>query len=424
MRFRSAAIAALIVCSCVVERAIADERLSLDDAFARVLEFHPDLKLFDFNRAVVATDLERAALTPPLTLTLDAENLLGSGAAAGVRGAELTVSLASAIERAGKRDARLAVASRRLDALAQTERARRLDVLAEVARRYLDVVAAGAAERIAEDDIAQRQRTVGAASRRVQAGASPASVQLAAESQLARAQLERHRVQREKITAYRRLAMLWGERDARKLADVANALATPHVIAFDEVAALLEASPELKRFAGESRLREARVQLALSARQADIGWRLGVRRLQADSDWGLVGSVSMPLGAATRAGPDIRAAEAELAALDLERESSELGLYSTLAQAHGRLAASVADANEIRDSVLPLLQQAEAAAERAYRAGALSYLEWAQLQSETTALRRQRLVAIVDAQRTIIEIQRLTGASFATAPQQERRSSR
>ena len=48
-------------------------------------------------------------------------------------------------------------------------------------------------------------------------------------------------------------------------------------------------------------------------------------------------------------------------------------------------------------------------AERAYRAGAISYLEWAQLQSERTAARRQQLEVALDAQRALIELQRLTG---------------
>ncbi|OHC11808.1 MAG: hypothetical protein A2002_09050 [Pseudomonadales bacterium GWC1_66_9] len=62
--------------------------------------------------------------------------------------------------------------------------------------------------------------------------------------------------------------------------------------------------------------------------------------------------------------------------------------------------------------MIPLLSRAEGAAERAYRAGAASYLEWAQLQSERTAARRQQLDAALDAQRTLIEIQRLTGQAF------------
>jgi cobalt-zinc-cadmium efflux system outer membrane protein len=66
--------------------------------------------------------------------------------------------------------------------------------------------------------------------------------------------------------------------------------------------------------------------------------------------------------------------------------------------------------------VLPKLADAEAAAERAYRAGAISYLEWAQLQSERTAARRQQLDTALDAQRALIEIQRLTGDAFVATP--------
>ena len=62
--------------------------------------------------------------------------------------------------------------------------------------------------------------------------------------------------------------------------------------------------------------------------------------------------------------------------------------------------------------MLPKLGKAEAAAERAYRAGAISYLEWAQLQSERTAARRQQLDVALDAQRALIELQRLTGQSL------------
>ena len=64
----------------------------------------------------------------------------------------------------------------------------------------------------------------------------------------------------------------------------------------------------------------------------------------------------------------------------------------------------------------PSLARAEHAAERAYRSGAVSYLEWAQLQSETTAARSRQLAAAIDGHRALIEIQRLT-ANDPFAPQ-------
>ena len=70
----------------------------------------------------------------------------------------------------------------------------------------------------------------------------------------------------------------------------------------------------------------------------------------------------------------------------------------------------------LASDVIPKLGRAEAAAERAYRAGAISYLEWAQLQSERTNARKQQLEAALEAQRALIEIQRLTGQPFVAAP--------
>ena len=77
-------------------------------------------------------------------------------------------------------------------------------------------------------------------------------------------------------------------------------------------------------------------------------------------------------------------------------------------------AAAVAqlEVERLREDVLPKLARAEAAAERAYRAGAVSYLEWSQLQNERTAVRRQQLDTALDAQRALIEIQRLTGEAL------------
>ena len=141
-----------------------------------------------------------------------------------------------------------------------------------------------------------------------------------------------------------------------------------------------------------------------------------MRRLQATDDFGFVASASMPLGARTRAQPEIRVAEAELALLEIERESRNISLYSTLADAHARYLSAQLEVRRLASDVIPKLGRAEAAAERAYRAGAISYLEWAQLQSERTNARKQQLEAALEAQRALIEIQRLTGQPFVAAP--------
>jgi cobalt-zinc-cadmium efflux system outer membrane protein len=362
--------------------------------------------------------LDRASLRPPVVAGAELENAFGSGDASGLESVELTLTLAWVLERGGKFDARRALAQSRIDALAVEREAQRLDLLAEVARRYLAMVAAREQGEIARLDIRQRQRTVQAARHRLQAGASPESVLLTAQAALARAELELARSLQRAVAARQHLAALWGERDPQFEIVAADPLSLPRLENFAALSDLLDRTPELARFADERRIREARLQLARSEAAPDLGWQVGLRRFQATDDVALVGSLSMPIGSRRRAEPDIREAEAEVVSLEIEREAQGLSLYSTLAETHGRYLSAQLEVQRLEADVIPKLSRAEAAAERAYRAGAISYLEWAQLQSEGTAARKQQLDAALDAQRALIEIQRLTGEPFVTDPVQ------
>ena len=187
-------------------------------------------------------------------------------------------------------------------------------------------------------------------------------------------------------------------------------MALPRVASLESLRALIDRSPELRRFATESRLREARVQLARARQFTDIEWSAGVRRLEEEGAWAAVVGVSVPLGSAARAAPGIRAAQAELTALSLERESESMTLEATLSEAWSQWSAASAEVQAGHDRLLPKLEQAERSSERAFRAGALTYAEWSQIQADVTAARREQLSAALEAHRAHIEIQRLTGS--------------
>jgi outer membrane protein, heavy metal efflux system len=416
MLFRLAALAAFVAVFCSPVAAQEHDSLSLDDAMARVVNQHPDLRLYSFTEQGLKAEADKAGLKPGLRLNADLENVLGSGNALGFGDAELTLSLASMLERGGKREARRALAASRIDAVGLQRSAKEMDLLAEVARRYLDVFAAQESQKIIALDLAQRERTVGAAAKRVQAGASHDSVRLTAEAMRARARLEQSTAKAAHETAWRRLAILWGETQPKKIPQMnGDAYALPVIAEFSTLRDVLKNTPELKRFADETRIRESRLQLARSSQATDLDWQVGLRRRQDDSDWGFVAGLSIPLGNARRAEPDIRFAQAELDALSVESESATLSLEATLAQAYGQFTAAKVVVAQIRSDFLPHLSKAEKSAENAYREGALSYLEWAMLQSETTNARKQQLATALEAHRALIEIQRLTGEPMVVA---------
>lgn len=412
-------VAAVAACLAILAApAHAGGPFTLDDAMARVVASHPELRAFEPLRAVRGAERDAAALPPPLVAGANLENAFGSGEARLLTGMEFSLTLASVLEQDDKRPAREAVAARRLTALDNRRKVVRLDLLAETARRYLALVQSRELVALGAADVEQRERAVQGSRQRVQAGAAPESELLAAQAAHARAKLMLARAQQQRLSGWRHLAALWGERGepdpARTVADV-NPRQLPEIPALSVLTDLLARTPDLAVFADEQRIREARLQLARTAETADLAWQVGVRRLEATDDVALVGSVSMPLGARRYAAPGIEAARAELVAIDIEREARGQALHATLVEAHGRYTTAHAEALAFQREVLPLLARAERAAGRAYRAGAIRFLDWAQLQSEYVEASRQLLDRACDAQRALIEIQRLTGEAFVVA---------
>ncbi|HSN72056.1 MAG TPA: TolC family protein, partial [Steroidobacteraceae bacterium] len=355
-------------------------------------------------------------LPPAIDLGADLETVLGADEFSGIDSAEFTLSLSSVLERTAKRAGREAVATSSLGSLATERDAKRLDLLAEVARRYLAVIAARQRVSIAADEIALRERVVAAATARISEGASPVSVRQISEAQATRARIDRARAEADLQIAWQDLAVLWGGAGEAAVPELAgNVLALPEVESLRTLLAQLDATPALRRLNDAARLRQAELQLARAESDPDLLWRVGVRRVEADDDWALVAGAAVPFGASRRAEPAIRAARASLDALDTERAGVRLDLESTLIRAHGRYTAARAECTSLSDALLPSLEAAASAAERAYRAGAASYLEWTDVLSEITAVRLARLETAVEAHLALIEIQRLTGDSLVVA---------
>ncbi|NWF31476.1 TolC family protein [Stenotrophomonas sp. SAM-B] len=416
MWMRLAALAAIAFVPCVYAQGTTPAvPLTLDDAIARVAQYHPDLRLADAQRPVWEARRDAAGLPPPLTLGVELENALGTGDSRGFDAAEATVTLAGVLERGGKLDARRAVAQANLDSLAPQRETARLDLMAEVARRYLAVTDARQQLRIAETDIEQRRRAVAAARLRLQAGASPESVLMTAQAMLAQAELDRDRAKQMDQSARAALSALWRQRDPGFDVVTGDPMQLPALQDFAVLADELQRTPELAVLAGERRIREAQVQLARTQARPDVSWQVGVRNSRDTRDTSLVAGFSLPLGSVRRAAPEIRAAEAELALNSVERDARALQLYATLAEAHGRYLTSRLEVTRMGRDVLPQLQRAENAAEKAWRAGAISYMEWAQLQAMRIDARQRQLEAAIAAQTALIEIQRLTGQSMVAA---------
>ncbi len=389
--------------------------LSLEAALERVIAAHPDLRSFAARERVLENDVALAALPPERRLGLEVENAVGGGDFNALKAAETTLTLAGVLERGGKREARRAMAAARLDELGPARAARQLDVLAETARRYLEVVAWQDRRPLAEAELAQRERMVSAARQRFTEGAAPEAMALRAEADLAEARAAVARARTAAAVAGQRLALMWGGPTGEPVEVVSLPAALPALPDLEDFRKRLPASPELARFATAARIGDARVRLAAAARRADLEWQVGLRHLAASGDLALVGGVSLALGVEQRGRLEESSARAELAGLELERRSTELQLESALLETWAQAGAAAERVATLESEVLPRLRKAADNAEKAYRAGALGFLEWADVRNAIGAAQLASLEARLEWRRAMIEIQRLTAEPVIAA---------
>jgi len=390
--------------------------MTLDAAFAKVIASHPQLRGFALQSEVRQAELAAAALPPQLSVGVSIENAVGSGDYRSFDASETTFTLAGVIERGGKREARRAMAAARFDAVGIERSAMQFDVLAETARRYLDLAGWQARQPLLEAELAQRERMADSARQRFTIGAAPQTMALKAEADVAATRAALSASRTGAAIAARRLALMWSDRTGAALEAMPLPASLPVLPPFEDFRKALPGAPELSRFATESRIREARLRLAVAGASADVDWELGVRHLAGTGDVALIAGARIPLGVSRRAAYEQSIARAERSALEFERESIEAQLDAALLEAWAQANAAAEQVRALESDVLPKLRDAAASAERAYTAGALSYLEWSEVQSSVRSGLEAALEAKLDWRRAMIEIQRLTAEPVIAAP--------
>jgi len=384
---------------------------SLQAAIDRATQVHPQLKILDARGQMLAAEASLAQFGPQLRMGAEAENIAGGSPYTGADQGEYTLTLSGVLERGMKRELRRAVAMRRLDMLGVERAIAELDVLADVNRRYLDFVESAAIKPLLQG-VRDRQHELAKVLRqRHLAGALPEAVVLAAEAEAARLDAEYEQSLREERYAWQRLALLWGEFETTGIVPQPARLPTeiPTLISISDMLSKLRALPDVEFFASAQRIQEAELRLTQAERHRDIEWQLGVRRLNADSATAFVAGVSVPLGQSDRV--DLRASADRARQQSLAAEGSQrlLELETVLIRAHGEL---VRDSEYLRimdNEILPRLQRGVAQGAVALAAGAMTYMELAQIQRELLGAQRARLQSQVNIYRGWVEIQRLTG---------------
>jgi cobalt-zinc-cadmium efflux system outer membrane protein len=388
--------------------------LTLAKAIDVALARNPELQSSRYELTAAQARVLQADLRLNPEIGVELENFAGSGAAHGTDALETTLSLGQVIELGGKRSSRRAFAEAESDLVAIDLRARQLDVLAEVARRYIDVVAAQERARFSGENADLAQQTLDTISARVKAARSPVAEASRAQIAVTRALIARRQAQLALQTARNALAMQWGSVDAQFSSASADLFAFETLQSFETLAAGLERSPDIARFATDARLRDAELRLAQAQARPNIALSLGIRRFEESGDSALVAGFSMPLALYDRNEGGIRQAKVRRLQSDAELKAARVRARGTLFAIYQEMRAARERAEALRNEAVPQARTALEQTQDGYQRGRFSFLELITSQQDLLGLREAAIDAAADYHRLLAELERIASEPLTT----------
>jgi cobalt-zinc-cadmium efflux system outer membrane protein len=417
----SSAVVGFVALSLLVRGSAADDSqtspLTLADALGRVEAGHPWLRGLDVEARLADARVAMAEVRPVGEVSLDLENLFGTGEMRGAHGLETTLQFSRALDSTSRRSARGDVARglNEAERLAWEERRRAL--LAEAARRFIAVAAAQADHAAAQQAVDLATQTETAAQDRFTKAAGSATDVARARHTRVEAGIGAQRAERVLVTARQSLAALWGADVPDFFTAAADLDDLTPVASYEALAPRLADTPTQARFAALVRWRIAQENLArTTTSRGQPRWSAGLRRVEASDDWGFVGGLTYALP--ERALGNAQAAEtrAERDRLEIEREVAQLDARQVLFALYQELVQARIEHTAAREELIPAAEAWLAGAEEGLRAGRFALRDVLDAQRALLDARRHQLAVAAAYHLTLVEIESLLGATASNNP--------
>lgn len=389
-------------------------RLTLAQSLALAADRSPALAAQAFQERAAAGIIEQAGLRPNPTLDVGLENVLGTGHVQGVRSLEATVQASQTFERGGKRDKRVALASRERETAGREFAVRRTEILAATASAYVAAVAAQQRLALAAEPLRLARETLAVIDSRMRAGAASQIESARARAALVSSEAEFARTEAAVISARAALAGTWGGNLSEITGTpLAGAVRVPETLPAEAgFRTRLAAHPRLAVQTAVVASRRAALDLEQTQATQDVTASGGVRFLRNGTDAGFVAGVSVPIPYRNKNQGNIRAARETLAGAEHAVRAVESELRAAFSVAWQDLAAAHMVAQKLRRDALPATEEAYAAVRRAYEAGPIPLIDVLDAQRALSALRREILAAEADYAAALVRLEALTDASY------------
>lgn len=386
--------------------------LTLGEALARVEAQHPWLRTRDATTASNQAQLDAARTAPPAEVSLQIENILGTGELSAGRSAETTLQFSRALDWAGRRSGRIDAAATLGEAEQVAWEERRRDLLAEAARRFIEVAAAQAELNLAREHVTLAEQTTATIQQRAQQAAAAPGDLARARLALTESQLEAEHAEHRLLSSRQSLISLWGAESADFERVEADFTTLPAVGTYEQLAPQLADTLTQARFTAQIRWRLAQEKLArTTAARGESRWTTGLRRTETSNDFGFVFGLNY-------AWPSTATAGAQLAEVRRERARSEADGAASLNEARATLFGLCQELNHARlehdaarDEMLPAAQAWLAAVESGMAAGRYGVRDVLEARAALFEAKCRRLAAAADYHTTLVAIEQLLGGA-------------
>jgi outer membrane protein, heavy metal efflux system len=383
--------------------------LTLQGALDRALQASPELTAAAAESQARAAEVSQASRWTNPELSIEVENVVGSGPYSGFDAAETTVQLSQSLTLGNKRQLRRDVAEVEYDRAQHDLASARIDVQARISRHFLATLAAQEHLRLAEEQIALATTTLAAVEEKIAAGKAPDVEKYRFQSAVAEARLDKEKATLTLAMARQILAGNLGL-EAPALGGVSGDLTIlPPLPAYSEIEAQLGQSPESVRRQLESEARRRALALERANRIGDPTIAVGLRNFKESDDSALLFGLSLPLPLFDRNSGNVQAASSRLAAAQAQEANGRSESRAGLAESWQSLAASSAEAQALREEILPAAQQTYEAASYGYQAGKFGVLEVQDAQRNLFEVRERYLEVLATAHLAAVELDRLLG---------------
>mgnify|MGYP003630354472 FL=1 len=377
------------------------ETVSLNQAVAKALDAAPLLRAEEAAIAAARAGKVQADVRPNPSVTVEAENFVGTGPYSVLRRAEVTATYNQPIERGGKRAARVALAEREIGVASASAEVTRLELAAAVQRSFLDILIARQIEAIAKQQLSIEEGLQSEALRRVRGYKDPFFVETRAAARVAQAQIALEQSRAKLSNARDALASFWGGNGDDL--DVVGEL----VLGGNQKIELAEADQALEE------ARVARASAAVIVEQTrktqDYTVNGGTRFIKGTNDIALVAGITIPLGRFDRNQGNIERARAERWRLELTAEANRLERLRRRASLGAEADRALSRAEAIKSEVYPRVAKTLAQVREGYNRGGFSFRDMQDAADAIIIAQDKWLTAMIEYRDLQTELDRLTG---------------